>query len=334
MHLFANYSPSGSAAFDRWTGDTQYLDDPLSAHATMVRPAGVITLVANFKGSPAPQPTHATIGGSDLAYTIPSGATGLIFLFHGAGQDAMAWYTRPEQYVFMHEAVAAGYGVAALSSDTAGRWALAPISMNNIDVQHVQQAIALLQSRGAISASTPIYGVGTSLGGRFTVRVAPLLGFKAISNYVSQGDGDSLMLALKTPTRFSMRSRDTHALVSNADAQRYSAALLAKGVPSEYQLFGPAPMYPELFTKVPGIDAAGSNAIFAALKAGGLVDAHGYLTIDPTTQQSTWRALLPGQFTAPTMVSVIQDCLEASYAEHGFFSWGDHATLAFFARNP
>ncbi|MFN8580167.1 MAG: hypothetical protein U0163_04205 [Gemmatimonadaceae bacterium] len=295
--------------------------------------SGVINLVANFK-DPAPQPTHATIGGSDLAYTIPSGATGLIFLFHGAGQDAMAWYTRPEQYVFMHEAVAAGYGVAALSSDTAGRWALALISMNNIDVQHVQQAIALLESRGAISASTPIYGVGTSLGGRFTVRVAPLLGFKAISNYVSQGDGDSLDVGVEDPHAIQHALLgDMHALVSNADAQRYSAALLRAGCAFEYQLFGPAPMYPELFTKVPGIDAAGLNAIFAALKAGGLVDAHGYL-IDRPDNAAVHMARSPsGAVHRTTMVSVIQDCPRRRTLSMAF-SWGDHATLAFFARNP
>lgn len=334
LHLYASYSPASSQAFDRWTGDTQYLDDPLSSHAVLVRPSGVINLSATFKPIIAPQPTIATVGRSDLQYTIPSNPKGLIFVFHGAGQDASAWFTRPEQYQFVHAALGAGYGVAAVSSDTAGHWALAPISMGNIDVQHVQAAIQLLRTRGAITSTTRIFGVGTSQGGRMTVRAAPLLGFTAIANYVSQGDVDSLMLNFTVPARFNMRLNDKDPIVSNADAARYVAALQAKGIPAEYQVFGAAPIYPEIFTRIPGIDLASSNAIFAAFTNGGIVDAFGYLTIDPSKQKPIWRALVPAPFSTQAMLSLIQDCLEASYASHGFFAWADHVTLAFFDRIP
>jgi hypothetical protein len=334
VHLFADYAPTAGQIFDHWSGDVQVLDDPASSHATLVRPAASVTLTAVFKPAPPPQPTKTTAAGSELWYTAAPNARGLIFLFHGAGQDASAWYTRPEQYAFVRDAVASGFSVASMSSDTVGHWALSPISAANVDVQHVQAAMTTLQTAGVLTPSMPIYGVGTSQGGRFTVRVAGILGFDAIANYVSQGDADSLMMTLMVPTRFNMRTLDTHPLVNNSDAQRYAAALSARGVPAEFQLYDRAPLYPELFTKIPGVSEAASNAIHSALKAGGIVDANGYLTIDPTRQKSVWHALVPSAYSSPPMLGLIQDVLEASFAEHGFFSWANRATLSFFSRIP
>jgi hypothetical protein len=220
------------------------------------------------------------------------------------------------------------------SADPQGRWLLAPIAPSNLDIQHVQLAITNLRAAGLISTSTPLYTVGSSQGGRFTVRVASVLGFKAISNYVSQGDGDSLMALLRVPTRFNMRANDTQAAVNNSDAQRYAAGLAARGIGSEFQLYGTAPLYPGIFTRIQGVNSTESATIYNALRQGGVVDVRGYVSIDPTTQASTWQALIPTAFRANPTFGSIGDILDSAFAEHGFFSWANQATLAFFQRFP
>lgn len=337
VHVFADYSAAnGSQVFDHWSGDVSVLADPNAEHTTFIWNAQSVTLTAVYKPTSAWQPVQTTAGGVDLWYYVPPNPNGIIVAFHGNGGSASNWFTRAENLRFVRDAVAEGYGVAALSSeDRVGQqWALTPISLANPDVQNVQAALTKLQNAGLISASTPRYGVGASNGGRMTVRIARLLGWKAVVNYVSQGDPDTLMMASTTPTAFYMRRNDTQALVSWQDAQRYATNMQARGVASEFVLWGRSPLYPKKFARIPGVDDAASLVIYNALNAAGLLDSGGYLLSDPTTNPATWQAAVPAAYRSAGILANIGTLLDDAYAEHGFFSDMNDRAIAFIKRNP
>ena len=165
-----------------------------------------------------------------------------------------------------------------------------------------------------------------------TVRIAAVLGWKAVVNYVSQGDPDAFMMASTTPTAFYMRSHDTQPLVSWQDALRYSTSMQARGIASEFVLWGRSPLYATKFARIPGVDAAASAVIYNAVNAAGLLDASGYLLSDPTLNPAPWQAAIPAayvQFRQP-----IGALLDDAWAEHGFFSDMNSRAIAFLKRNP
>ncbi|MBV6522823.1 MAG: hypothetical protein MNPFHGCM_02973 [Gemmatimonadaceae bacterium] len=337
VHVFADYLASNaSQLFDHWSGDVGVLADPTAEHTTFIWNAQSVRLTAVYRTIAPWHPVQTTVSGVDFWYYVPQNPNGIIFAFHGSGGSAANWFTHAENLRFSRAAVADGYGVAALSSHdrTSQQWTLTPISTANPDVQNVQSALARLQASGLISPSTPRYAVGASNGGRMTVRIAQVLGWNAVVNYVSQGDPDTLMMASTTPTAFYMRRNDSQALVNWQDAQRYSMNMQARGVPSEFVLWGRSPLYPKKFARIPGIDDAASIAIFNALNAAGLMDAGGYLLSDPTTNPGPWQAAIPPAYRGGALSANIGALLDDAFAEHGFFSDMNERALAFIKRHP
>jgi hypothetical protein len=266
-------------------------------------------------------------------YHVPANPRAILVLFHGGGGDASNWFDNPENASFVTDAVAAGFGVLSLSSSNRkGKvWELAPMSAANADVRNVYDALATLTSAGLITPATPRVAVGASNGGRFSVRIATLMSWSVIVNYVSQGDPDSLMRTLTIPTRFVMMRNDTQALVNWQDAQTYSQLMASRGVSTEFELCDASPLYPERFARIPGIDVNGSTQIYDAFRVAGLIDAAGYFTVNPKNNQGAWQPVVPASFVAK-MTSIGQE-LNAAYGEHSFYGDANSRTLAFIAAN-
>lgn len=373
VHLFADPAPAGQV-FDHWEGGAGLLADPKAWHTTFTLGAQSVTLTAVYRSAPAWSPAQASVNGADFWYFVPPSPKGLIVCFHGRGGTGPSWFQRPATRQFLDEAVAAGFGVAALTSiydqpaltpgtdPNAGTgWNLAfdlsdyAASLSqNPDLQNVKAGLDLLASANLISASTPLFAAGSSNGGRMSVRAAAALvpsntgygPFLAVVNHVSQGDPAQLMSAYTIPVRFDMQVND-HAngdIVSWQDAQTYAQGMAARGVPAAFELNQPAPVHPTRFERVPGLSASDSRTIQQALKSGGYLDARDFIVMkgpsgsdpdDPLLNPASWTGLIPAAYRTPSLLQGIQDELQDAYAEHGFFSDPDDRDLAFLlARLP
>lgn len=373
VHLFADPAPAGQV-FDHWTGDTGLLADPRAWHTTFTLGTQSVSFTAVYRSAAVWSPVQASVNGADFWYFVPPSPKGLILCFHGRGGTGPSWFQRPATRQFLDEAVAAGFGVAALTSiydqptltpgtdPNAGTgWNLTfdlsdyPASLSqNPDLQNAKAGLELLASGNLITASTPLFAAGSSNGGRMSVRAAAALvpantgygPFLAVVNHVSQGDPAQLMTGYAIPVRFDMQVND-HAngdIVSWQDAQAYAQGMVARGIPAEFELNRPAPVHPTRFDRVPGLTASDSQAIQQALKSGGYLDARDFIVMkgpsgsdpdDPLLNPASWTGLIPSAYRTATLLQGIQDELQDAYAEHGFFSDPDARDLAFLlARLP
>ena len=90
--------------FDRWVGQTAFLDDPLSPRTTVTMPASNVSVSAAYRNaSPWTIP-------SVLSY-VPPDHIGLIFLFHGKDGCATCLANGAIMKPFIIDAIGRGYGV-------------------------------------------------------------------------------------------------------------------------------------------------------------------------------------------------------------------------------
>jgi hypothetical protein len=101
-------------------------------------------------------------------------------------------------------------------------------------------------------------------------------------------------------------------------------------VPSEFELFGPSPVYPERFARIPGISVADSRLIHDALKAAGFLDARDFLVDDPYLNASGWHKAIPAPFDSGDTLFYVAEQLYGAWSAHGFY--GEHfpRTMQFF----
>jgi hypothetical protein len=129
------------------------------------------------------------------------------------------------------------------------------------------------------------------------------------------------------PTIWCVAQNDGTIMAGGVNQARNNSQNLAnRGVPSQFNLAVPSPVYPERFWRITGLTAADSNNIYNALKNNGFLDARNILLQDPDT--SNWQAVIPAQYNS-NMAS-ISDQLRICYTEHTFFSDHDRRVLDFF----
>lgn len=334
LHLYAD-APAVGEVFDRWTGDTAGVANVKDWHTTLTFDGAARTITAQFRSTPTWNEVRTQVNGTDWIYHVPASPLGLIVFFHGGQGSAGDWFVRPESLRFLVDAVARGFGVAAITSVAPSAWVLSPIDPTNQDYVNTLAGIQLLRSRGLITASTPLFVLGSSAGGVFAPRVSDIsarfdtgIRIRAGANVVSQGQPASLMLALTVPTRFNMQLRDDQA--NYQTAQEYSTNMAARGIASEFLLNQPSPLYPKRFLRIHSVTEAESTAIYTALRNAGKVDANGFVLENP--DDFNLQPILDGIGLSAAEVKFVEDQLNNAYAEHGFF--GDHvdATLSFFER--
>lgn len=328
--VWADPNPSGMV-FDRWTGDTNLIQNPFEYHTKVNNLSLNVNLTAVYKSAPVWTPTFETINGSLVGYRFPADSVGVIFHFHGAGGSATQLFNASEQRVFADEAVAENYAVVALSSvDRVNRqWNPNPQIENNPDMQNVRAAVNLFIARGWISASTPIFANGISNGGGFAPRVSRALGLRATSIFIAAGPVNVMSQTL-VPTIWNVMRNDS---VVGADGIAQATAnyqnLLARGISARYNTLAASPVFPERFRRISGLTATDSRTIYNALKGNNFLDARDFLINNPFT--SNWENVIPAQYNSS--LDEIDAQLKICYAEHTFYSDYDRRVLDFFNAN-
>jgi len=326
-HVWADPNPPGMV-FDRWTGDTVLLQNPLEYHTKVNNLSLNINLTATYKPSPVWNPIYETINASQMGYYFTAAPVGVIFHFHGTGGSANGLFNNSEARIFANEAVAENYAVVSLSSvDRVNRqWNPNPQLPNNPDMQNVQAAINLFIARGWITASTPIFANGISNGGAFAPRVSLALGFRATSIFIAAGTVN-ILSQTTVPTIWNLMQNDG---TIGADGIAQAAAnyqnLLNRNIPAQYNLLAPSPVYPERFWRISGLTATDSQTIYNSLKQNGFLDSRGFLIQNPTV--SNWSSVIPLQYNS--YLNDIGDQLKICYTEHEFYSDYDRRVLNFF----
>jgi hypothetical protein len=327
VHVWADPAPAGMV-FDRWTGDTTLLRNARESH-TKLRTAQLdITVTATYKPAPAWTPTFETLNGIQMGHFFPASHVGVIFHFHGQGGSANLLFNNLERRIFANEAVAEGYAVVALdSADRVNRdWSTSNDIVTSSDIQNVQAAINLFISRGLMTASTPVFAHGFSKGAGFSPRVARALNFRATSMNLLAGTPDIINITT-IPIIWSIAINDGTIMPGGVQQSRNNYQnLVNRGVPAQYHLAVPTPVYPERFWRISGLSAADSQAIHAALREGGFIDGRDYLVADPDI--SGWESAIPAQYNSFT--NSIRDQLRICYTEHTFFSDYNRRVLDFF----
>lgn len=331
VHVFANPAAAGSI-FDHWEGDASILANPLRTHTTFTLGANSVSLAAVFRTVPQWTETRDRIDGLDFWYYVPPAPAGIIYLWHGTGGSGPQWFFQTAYLEFVRAAVARGYGVAALTASSSELgWTMQPIALDNPDLANAVAANDRLESLGLIRADTPRYSLGMSSGGRFSVRFCAVLGCAAQATVCAQADPEALMMSTSVPTRFNMAFNDTAPNISNSDARRYSASMLARGVASAFELQAPSPLAPVRFSSLTGATPDDALAIYSALAGGGIIDERGFLLADPATDPSGWKSVIPAPHSLiPLRMFEIGQVLAIAYAEHEFYSEHTPETLAFF----
>jgi len=327
VHVWADPNPTGMV-FDQWTGDIEWLQNPRESH-TRIRNAKLnINLTAVYKPAPVWTPTFETINGIQMGYYFPPNAVGVIFHFHGQGGSANLLFNNLERRIFANEAVAEGYAVVALdSADRTNRdWSTSNDLSTSPDIQNVQAAIMRLIALGLMTASTPKFAHGFSKGAGFSPRVARALNFRATSMNLLAGTPDIINITT-IPTIWCIAQNDGTIMAGGVAQSRVNHQnLLNRGVPTQYNLAVPTPVYPERFWRISGLAAADSQTIYNALKNGGFIDGRGFLLADPDT--SNWQTVIPAQYNS--FLNSIAEQLRICWTEHTFFSDYDRRVLDFF----
>lgn len=327
VHVWADPAPSGMV-FDRWTGADTLLQNPRESH-TKLRTANLnLSITATYRSAPVWTPTFETLNGIQIGYHFPTSHVGVIFHFHGQGGSANLLFNNLERRIFANEAVAEGYAVVAIdSADRVNRdWSTSNDLATSPDIQNVQAAIDLFISRGWMTASTPKFAHGFSKGAGFSPRVARALNFRATSMNLLAGTPDIINITT-IPIIWAIAINDGTIMPGGVQQSRNNYQnLLNRGVPSQYHLAVPTPVYPERFWRITGLSAADSQTIHASLKQSGFIDGRDLLRSDPDT--SGWESSIPPQYSS--FVNSIRDQLRICYTEHTFFSDYNRRVLDFF----
>lgn len=177
-----------------------------------------------------------------------------------------------------------------------------------------------------MSAAAPIFATGISNGGAFAPRVSRALNFRGTAIFIAAGT-INVMSQTTIPTIWLLMQNDT-VIGSEGSQQALSnfQNLLGRGIPAQYNVLAPSPVYPERFWRIAGLTAQDSRLIYDALKQNGFLDGRDYLIQNPKT--SNWQNLIPAQFNSYS--NEIASQLEICYTEHNFYSDYDRRVLDFF----
>jgi hypothetical protein len=348
IDVWADPPPAGQV-FDRWTGDTTGLATPTAAHTVLTVPATAATITATYRAATAWSPVaitgfNAVAGGSPgvgLTYFIPANPVGLIVLLHDTGATASSWFTSVEGLTFARDAVATGFGVAALDSTNraAGTWSAAAELSRNPDAANLVAALDRFIGAKLITAATPVFLVGEGDGGDMATRVADLLANapapRPVRGVVLYGATAPVATSITTgvPHFFAYAQNDEQLSAADFTRSQQSVDLLVgRGIAAGLMTNTISPVYAGRFRALglvaPNFTAADSQVVVQALKNAGLLDANNYLRLEATTTEAAIQRAIPAAYAgvAPQILAQMAVCA----ATHEFFSDADSRVLAFF----
>lgn len=330
--------------FDRWTGDTITMNDPLDWHTRIVMPDHDITVEANI-GQLPPEAVYLTseIQGADtlkkvwIGFPGPGVLKGLVWMFHGTNGSGENFFRNNDMLLCVNKLMSLGYAVISMdceektketdfNGDDVYRWDYTFDSLVNIDLRNVKAIRDTMVQRGWIDAGITDIAYGYSAGGAFATHIATQLGWRAgIShNY----PGVSWVAANGfTPLLLSMTQNDDNAEVGPAaaiQAQANVATLLDRHVCAAYRYALSQPLYPERFTRSADISLTLSQSIFQELKQNQVLDEHNYLLLK---SEELLPVVVQNPTAWPVLLSLDQsqrvffgDEIDETYATHRFNS--------------
>lgn len=293
IHLFA-HAPGADEIFDRWSGDFAGLSSPAIAanpHLTLTVPANALSLRATYKAAPAWTPTviNGFAGGEvSLQYRIPSGAKGVVFFLHEAGGEGAHAFNRPESLLLARQLVAAGYGVAALSSSARGSsatWSTGATLATNPDARNHADALGKFAADGLLALNQPVFFLGTGAGGNAAALIAHLLagapgGERVRGVMLVHATGSELLAATSRLPQLYILGSETSSLA--LETRRYQQLLAGRGISTE-TMHGvrtpiPADRFRVLAATAPSFSVTDAQTIWSALKEAGILDANSHVT--------------------------------------------------------
>ena len=194
----------------------------------------------------------------------------------------------------------------------------------------------------AITASTPTFGIGMSNGSAFVALWAeastragqPV----AAAGMYMAGPRKSLdsIGGLRVPTFMVIGRNDTitNPAKERSDLQRIAAA----GVPTELHEVEPQPVTAARYLRIPGADETIAEAIVAAYRSVGVIDADGNVSVDLSISVDAAGSpgLPPVSLPATLTPNQIQEAGNetlVAMAEHQFNAESKEANVAFFDAN-
>lgn len=330
-HVWAAANPP-NMVFDKWSGDTELVSDINAWHTRVSLKRKNINLTAIYKNAADWNPTFDTVNGSSYGYYIPPNVRGVMFRFHGSGGSGSSVFTKSEDRIAANDFVAAGYAIVSLDSSNRveRQWSTVQ-PPNNPDLANIQALINLFISRGSITSATPIFTYGMSNGGAFSPRAAYWLSIsgtnvKGAAVYCAQGN--AFANQSNVPTIWNIAQNDaTIGETGNQGALSAYQTLARRGIAAQYNLNIPSPVYPQRFTRIPGLSLNDSQVIYDSLKNNSFLDRNDYLMMDPTT--SNWLGIIPAAYN--NYRGDIADQLNACYTAHQFFGDFNNRVIAFFS---
>ncbi|MBC7934245.1 MAG: hypothetical protein H7Y86_02635, partial [Rhizobacter sp.] len=305
VFIFSNATATNQV-FDKWVGDVSTLKNVNEWRTTLKMPSANITVTATYKTITPITFTSTIINGSQVYYYLPATYRGIILPFHGAGGSATGWTAANlENLEFCKYAAKNGYAlVITESKDRVNkRW---DATATSVDIANIDIILNTLQTSGVIVAGKPLYGVGMSQGSGFCSIITALKNYNAGALYCLGGI-DQVFDQSTVPIIWNMAAKDL-----TEDPNRLVTAkanydkLAARGIGSAFNINDPTPLYPARFTIAPNISITASTEIYNGLKAGGYLDAKGFLNFDPRVNNA-WLGAIPPTYQTSAYIGDIED---------------------------
>lgn len=350
VHIFSSAYGDGQI-FDKWTGNTSYLNAPEEWHTWFIMPNQAVSFTGTLKNITAFTLQYELIRGRDrlkpVYYYFPAGHRGFVFLLHGTGGTAQYTVNSYEFKQLSKVLVNDGYGIIITEAEEATtgidangdgklRWATTPVdTLNNVDYVNIRNIMDTFYNRGTTTRSKLRYSVGMSNGGAFSSTLSYAYNFKAGVSYCAQM-GSLLSQVSTIPFQFCMARFDNNENVGpqgNADALSNSNTLSGRGICSKYFIKERAPLYPERFARRGDIPVAQSQALFNELKSKNLLDSKNYFIGYSSSLVTAYQAN-PASFPVISSLTLSQvafmlEQIDLSVSDHQMYSDYDKATLKF-----
>ncbi len=305
-----------------------------------VKAVGALGLLAAVAAGcavvPSYPPSTTTFEGFPVVSYVPPNPAGIVFVFHGTGGGA-SFATKLETVDMLNHLTKAGYGfVSTESTDrTSKQWDTSSLSLTtNPDLARLARLYASLRSGGAITASTPIYAIGMSRGAGFASVFAQAFehaGYPVAAIAPSHGQIPFIVRAsggLTVPAFFTLGANDP--IVDNAQVIAQVQAVASQGVPASVTVEPETNLQAVRFLRVPGIDGATANAVFATLVDAGYWDQTGHRLAPIATIQAGMASLTYPSNVNAAQQQQLRDQVNVVLAVHEYTATYASQTVAFF----
>lgn len=343
------------SVFNGWNQDVKVkcMITPREWTSGIIMPATDITITATFMYAEPLQWNEADVDvgfvKKHVWYSIPKNPIALITLHHFTNGRGKLWTERTEYTQFAHAARAMGFGLLAYNcdevdsgpqdNDNKDQWKAFPVSVTqNPDHKATRALLDSLIARNLVTEQTPLFAVGMSVGGGYTLSVAMTLGYTAWANYCSGGPitiADSTTIpGIQAPAINDANADDAPIGENNKKAREVYEKLIGRGVRCEWMQNQPQPLYPQRFARISGVTIAKSTAMLNQLRDKGFLYPNDIPKIQSDTLEyviKNYPAVLSEFSTLPeTQWKEALYQYRVAFADHEFHSNFTYATLDFF----